>query len=167
MIFFGIDPGTAITGYGVVETEGTARFHIAHGVIRTPSGMAAPFRLKMLAESLRALIRRYAPDCIAIEELFFSTNVKTAMSVAEARGVALLAAAEAGCRVLEFTPNRVKQSVSQNGRAEKKEIQFMVKLLLGLEDIPRPDDAADALAIALCATQEPAWLPNTRKILAR
>lgn len=167
MIFFGIDPGTAITGYGVVELEGTSRFHIAHGVVRTPAGLPGGARLKLLAESLRAILRRYSPDVVAIEELFFSTNVKTAIAVAEARGVALLVAAETGCEIMEFTPNRVKQSVSQNGRADKKEIQFMVKLLLNLSEIPRPDDAADALAIALCATQEPRWLPSARKNLYR
>ncbi len=164
MIFFGIDPGTATTGYGVVETAGTSRFHLAHGVVRTPAGIPAAPRLKMLFDALGGLLRRYEPDVVAVEELFFSTNVKTAMAVAEARGVALLAAAEHGAEVMSFTPNRVKQAVTQNGRAEKRDVQAMVRVLLALPDVPRPDDAADALAIALCATQEPRWMPAQRRV---
>lgn len=158
MIFFGIDPGTATTGYGVIETAGNTRYHVAHGVIRTPSTLTPAPRLKMLYDALIGLLRRYKPDVVAIEELFFSTNVKTAIAVAESRGVILLAAGDFGAEVLSFTPNRVKQSVTQNGRAEKRDVQNMVKFLLGLNEIPHPDDAADALAVALCATQEPRWL---------
>jgi crossover junction endodeoxyribonuclease RuvC len=167
VIFFGIDPGTAITGYGVIETEGSARYHIAHGVVRTPQGIPAASRLRLLYDTLKGLLSRYQPDCVAIEELFFSTNTKTAIAVAEARGVALLCAAEVCREVMEFTPNRVKQAVTQNGRAEKHEVQTMVKLLLSLAEIPRPDDAADALAVALCASQEPRWLPAARKMIHR
>jgi len=160
MIFFGVDPGTATTGYGVIETAGTTRYHVAHGVIRTPAGMAPASRLKMLYDALGGLFRRYRPDVVSVEELFFSSNVKTAMAVSEARGIVLLASVDFGAEILSFTPNRVKQSVTQNGRADKRDVQEMVKLLLSLPDIPRPDDAADALAIALCATQEPRWLPT-------
>lgn len=162
VIFFGIDPGTATTGYGVVEMEGTRRFHVAHGVIRTPYGQPAQERLRRLSEALSGLFVRFNPQIAAMEELYFSTNVRTAIAVAQAQGVVLLAAAHAGLRLMEFAPNQVKQAVTGNGRAGKSEVQTMVKTLLGLPEIPRPDDAADALAIALCATQEPAWLPAAR-----
>lgn len=159
MIIFGVDPGIATTGYGVIETIGASRAHVAHGVVRTPQGMPPPQRLRTIFESMNGLFRRFDPDLIAVEELFFSTNVKTAMAVSEARGVILLASSLHGSEIAEFTPNRVKQSVSQNGRADKKDMQNMVKILLGLSETPRPDDAADALAIALCASQEPRWMP--------
>jgi crossover junction endodeoxyribonuclease RuvC len=167
MIIFGVDPGTATTGYGVIEVSGAARFHVAHGVIRTPQGMPASSRLMMLRDALDGLFRRYSPGLVGVEQLFFSTNVKTALSVAEARGVILLTAADRGIEIVEFTPNRVKQAVTQNGRAEKKDVQAMIRLLLSLAETPRPDDAADALAIAICASQAPRWTPVARKILER
>lgn len=157
MIILGIDPGLATVGYGVIEASGAARFHVAHGVVRTPPGMPAPERLKLVDDGIAAVLKRYHPELVAVEELFFSSNVSTAISVAEARGVLLLAAGRAGCRVVEYSPNRVKQAVTASGRAEKPAMMEMVRVLLNLESVPRPDDAADALAIALCAAQEPRW----------
>lgn len=157
MIFLGLDPGTATTGYGVVETQGMRRLHLAHGAIRTPYGLPPGERLKMIHEALVGLFRRWRPDVVAMEELFFSSNVTTAIAVAQAQGVILLTATQAGLRLIEFPPHRVKQTVTQDGRASKRDVQHMIMRLLALSDVPQPDDAADALAIALCATQETQW----------
>ncbi|RMH59596.1 MAG: crossover junction endodeoxyribonuclease RuvC [Candidatus Hydrogenedentota bacterium] len=157
MICLGIDPGTATTGYGVIEAVGTRRLHLLHGVIRTPYGLPQGERLMILHEKLCTLVERFTPSLIGMEKLFFSTNVKTAISVAQAQGVVLFTAAAAGIPVIELTPNQVKMSVTQNGNADKRQVQLMVRRLLQLADIPRPDDAADALAVALSASQEPAW----------
>ena len=155
MIYFGIDPGTATTGYGVVEVQGTTRVHIAHGVIKTPHGMPPEERLRQLHKALHTLYRKYEPDVLSMEELFFSKNVKTAISVAQAQGVILLSVAENGYPLHRFTPNQVKQTVTQNGNATKRDVQKMVRMILAMPEIPRPDDAADALALAICATQAP------------
>ena len=136
MIFFGIDPGTATTGYGVVELHGAKRYHTAHGVIRTPAGIPVAERFIMIHDSLKGLFRRYPPDLVAMEELFFSTNVKTAIAVAQAQGVILLTAAQERIKVAQFTPNQVKETVTQNGRATKTEVQAMVARLLALADVP-------------------------------
>lgn len=162
MIFFGIDPGTAITGYGVVELEGSRRYHLAHGVIRTPFGMPIQQRLSTLHDGLCTLLGRYKPECMAMEELFFSNNAKTAIAVAQSQGVILLESSRRKLPIHTYTPNQVKLAVTQNGRAGKREVQVMVQRLLGLEQMPTPDDAADALAVALCATQEPRWLTYAR-----
>jgi crossover junction endodeoxyribonuclease RuvC len=150
MLVLGVDPGTAITGYGLVqEAEGQLQA-VAYGAITTPSDWTMPQRLLKIYRDLTALIREYSPTEGAVEQLFFSRNVKTALAVGQARGVALLALAEGGLAVHEYTPLQVKQSVVGYGRAEKAQVQELVKLLLGLEVVPQPDDAADALAIAIC-----------------
>lgn len=157
MIVLGIDPGLATVGYGVIDVAGAARFHVAHGVIRTPAGLPVTERLKLVDDGMATVLRRYRPEMVAIEELYFSSNVSTGIVVAEARGVLLLAAARAGCRVVEMAPNQVKQAVTSSGRADKQAMMEMVRLLLALESVPRPDDAADALAIALAAAHAPRW----------
>ncbi|OPZ94582.1 MAG: Crossover junction endodeoxyribonuclease RuvC [Firmicutes bacterium ADurb.Bin419] len=150
MIILGIDPGFAITGYGVVKYEGNKFSTVDYGAITTKSTMELPKRLLHLHDSLIELISRYKPDAVSIEELFFNKNIKTALTVGHGRGVAVLAAAESGVDVFEYTPLQVKQSVVGYGRAEKVQVQQMVKVILNLPQIPKPDDVADALAIAVC-----------------
>ncbi len=146
----GIDPGIAITGYGVVEETGGEVQAVTFGVIRTPAGQPMPLRLQLIYQGVSALTAKYQVQVASVEELFFSTNVRTAMSVGQARGVALLALADAGLRVFEYTPGTVKQAVTGYGSADKAQVQEMVRLLLALAEPPRPDDAADALAVAIC-----------------
>jgi len=150
MLVLGIDPGTAITGYGLVTDRGGSTVAVAHGVIVTPSDLPLPDRLVLIQRELRALIDQYRPDHAAVEDLFFNKNVRTALAVGHARGVIMLTLAQAGVRIFEFTPLEVKQAVTGSGRADKRQMQQMVTLLLGLDHIPKPDDAADALAIAVC-----------------
>ena len=151
MLALGIDPGTATTGYGLVlETEAGSLQVVDFGVIQTPPTLPMPERLLDLFLKLRQLIVLHRPECGAVEKLFFEKNVRTAISVGQARGVALLALAEAGLPIGEYTPLEVKQAVTGYGGADKNQVQQMVKALLALSDIPRPDDAADALAIAIC-----------------
>ncbi len=150
MRVLGIDPGTAITGYAVVEeTEGRLS-PVAIGVVDTPAKMPLPARLQRIYAGLQAVIGEYAPETAAVEELFFSRNSRTAMSVGEARGVVLLALADAGLPIVEYTPMQIKQAITGYGSADKRQVQEMVRLLLALPDIPRPDDAADAAAVAIC-----------------
>ena len=150
MRVLGIDPGTAITGYGVVEEVKGDLKPLAFGVIRTPAGQPLPMRLQLIYRAVRELATEWGPAAAAVEELFFSSNVRTAMSVGQARGVALLALADARLVVAEYTPLTVKQAVTGYGNADKAQVQEMVRLLLGLAEVPRPDDAADALAVAIC-----------------
>ncbi len=150
MVIFGIDPGFAITGYGIIEYSCNKLKAIDYGVIGTDPSDALPKRLLYLDEQLEMLIGRYSPDAVSVEELFFNKNVKTALSVGHGRGVALLAAARSGRDIFEYTPLQVKQAIVGYGKAEKTQMQQMVKLLLNLKEIPRPDDAADALAVAIC-----------------
>ena len=152
MLVLGIDPGTAITGYGLVRQaeRGDPLQVVAYGAITTPSDWPMPTRLQKIYRELTALIREHHPTDGAVEQLFFSRNVKTALAVGQARGVALLALADGRVTIHEYTPLEVKQSVVGYGRAEKGQVQELVKLLLGLEAVPQPDDAADALAIAIC-----------------
>jgi crossover junction endodeoxyribonuclease RuvC len=151
MLVLGIDPGTATTGYGLIrEAEDGSLQVVNYGVIQTPSEMLMPERLLELFRQLRQLILLHRPDTGAVEKLFFEKNVRTAITVGQARGVALLALAEAGLTVGEYTPLEVKQAVTGYGGADKNQVQQMVKALLGLADVPRPDDAADALAVAIC-----------------
>ena len=145
----GIDPGTATMGWGVVRQEGSRLRYMQHGAITTPSNWAMPRRLGRLFDGVTQLLEGYRPDTVAVEELFFNTNVTTAITVGEARGVALLAAYRARLEVAEYTPLQVKQAITSYGRAEKRQVQEMVRALLNLRDIPRPDDAADGLAIAI------------------
>ncbi|MFQ6099980.1 MAG: crossover junction endodeoxyribonuclease RuvC [Anaerolineae bacterium] len=150
MRVLGIDPGTAITGYGVVEEAGRDLKSVAFGVIRTPADQPLAVRLQSIYRGVRDLTAKWEPSAAAVEELFFSSNVRTAMSVGQARGVALLALADAGLIVAEYTPSSVKQAVTGYGNADKTQMQEMVRLLLGLAEVPSPDDAADALAVAIC-----------------
>lgn len=146
----GIDPGTAIMGWGVVDERGGQLSFVDVGALTTPAGMPQPQRLQILYDGLRELIARHRPDTAAIEELFFGKNVNTAIVVGQARGVALLALQQAGLPISEYKPTSVKQAVAGYGGADKKQMQEMVRLTLGLASAPRPDDAADALAIAIC-----------------
>jgi crossover junction endodeoxyribonuclease RuvC len=150
MRVLGIDPGTAITGYGVVEEVEADLEPLTFGVIRTPAGQPLPARLQLIYRAVRDLATEWELAAAAVEELFFSSNVRTAMSVGQARGVALLALADAGLAVAEYTPLAIKQAVTGYGNADKVQMQEMVRLLLGLAEVPRPDDAADALAVAIC-----------------
>lgn len=150
MTILGIDPGIATVGYGVIEYEKNKFRIIATGAIETPAGIDVENRLEMIFDDMRELIETYRPDEMSVEELFFNTNQKTAVGVAEARGVILLAARKKGIPIAEYTPLQVKQSVVGYGRAEKKQVQEMVKIILGLPCVPKPDDAADALALAIC-----------------
>jgi crossover junction endodeoxyribonuclease RuvC len=150
MRVLGVDPGIAITGYGVVEEAGMDLKPLAFGAIRTPAGQSLPTRLQLIYRGLRALAAEWQPSAAAVEEIFFSSNARTAMSVGQARGVVLLALADAGLDVAEYTPLEVKQAVTGYGGADKAQMQEMVRLLLNLPEIPRPDDAADALAVAIC-----------------
>lgn len=150
MIILGIDPGYATIGYGIIEKERGNLTALDYGVITTPPTESLPVRLAMLDEGMTALIRKCKPDAVAIEELFFNTNITTGIKVAEARGVILLAAIRECGNLFEYTPLQVKQALTGQGRAEKKQVQYMVKSLLRLKTEPKPDDAADALAIAVC-----------------
>ncbi len=151
MRVLGIDPGTAITGYAVIEeSEGSLR-PVAIGVIRAPAKAPLPARLQRIYAGVRRIVREHNPEASAVEELFFSRNARTAMSVGQARGVILLALADAHLPIAEYTPMQVKQAVTGYGSADKHQVQEMVRMLLGLDDIPRPDDAADAAAVAICA----------------
>jgi crossover junction endodeoxyribonuclease RuvC len=151
MIALGIDPGTATTGYGLVtENEAGDLSAVAYGVITTPAGAPAATRLLELHCKLQELILLHRPDTSAVEKLFFARNVTTALAVGQSRGVIMLGLAQAGIDVMEYTPLEIKQAVAGYGSADKNQVQHMVKALLNLKVIPRPDDAADALAIAIC-----------------
>jgi crossover junction endodeoxyribonuclease RuvC len=151
MLVLGIDPGTATTGYGLVRDLSDGSLEVVdYGVIVTPASLAMPERLQSLFQELVEKILLYHPQSGAVEKLFFQRNVTTAMTVGQARGVALLAMAQNGIDVAEYTPLQVKQAVTGYGGADKNQVQQMVKALLYLERIPKPDDAADALAVAIC-----------------
>jgi len=151
VLVIGIDPGIATTGYGLVqEAKDGSLALVTYGVIETPAGMPLPERLLLLHGKLSDLLLLHHPASGAVEKLFFQRNVRTAMTVGQARGVALLALAQAGLSAAEYTPLEVKQAVAGYGGADKNQVQQMVRALLGLADIPRPDDAADALAVAIC-----------------
>jgi crossover junction endodeoxyribonuclease RuvC len=151
VVILGIDPGTATTGYGLItEDEAGAAQLIRCGVILTAAGTPMPERLLTIHREVTALIRAHAPDAVAVESLFFGRNVTTALTVGQARGVVLLAAAEAGLPIFEYKPAEVKQALSGYGGADKRQMQEMVRIMLGLDEIPRPDDAADAAAVAIC-----------------
>ncbi|HHW31670.1 MAG TPA: crossover junction endodeoxyribonuclease RuvC [Clostridiaceae bacterium] len=150
MIIMGIDPGFAITGYGILKYTGNRFSLIKYGVITTEASEKFADRLKLLSEGIKVLISEHKPDAICIEELFFNKNIKTAIAAAHGRGVVLLSAAESGAKVFEYTPLQVKQAVVGYGHADKTQVQQMVRIILNLQDIPKPDDAADALAVAIC-----------------
>ena len=150
MKIFGIDPGSERTGYGCIEVKGSRHILIICGAISAPARSPFPDKLKHIHTHLVALLDRYRPDCVAVENIFHARNVRSALKLGHARGIALLAASEAGLPVVEYTPAEIKRAVVGFGRAEKHQIQQMVKLLLGLETAPSPHDAADALAVAIC-----------------
>lgn len=151
MVILGIDPGTATTGFGLIaEDQGGNAAFLRCGVITTPAGMPMPQRLLQIYRDISALIAAANPEAMAIEELFFSRNVTSALAVGQARGVVLLAATQAGVPIFEYKPIEVKQALVGYGRATKQQMQEMVRLMLGLDAVPRPDDAADAVAIAIC-----------------
>lgn len=150
MRILGIDPGTATTGFGVIEAENGKFTLINGGVITTPAKQAAEIRLETIYDNLTEIIKETKPDEVAVEQLFFARNVTTAMSVSQARGVVLLAIIKAKLDHAQYTPLQVKQALTGYGRAEKSQIQQMVKTLLRLDSIPKPDDCADALATAIC-----------------
>jgi crossover junction endodeoxyribonuclease RuvC len=149
-LVLGIDPGTAITGYGVVREDDDGLALVDCGAITTPSGQPLAFRLQTIYRSLADLIDEYRPEEAAVEELFFSRNARTALSVGQARGVVLLALADAGLPIHEYKPLEIKQAVAGYGGADKQQVQEMVRMLLALDEVPRPDDAADAVAVAVC-----------------
>ncbi|MGE5557932.1 MAG: crossover junction endodeoxyribonuclease RuvC [Bacillota bacterium] len=153
MVILGIDPGTATTGFGIIEKKGSSYAIVNYGVIKTSADLQLKDRLLLIYQDLCKLIAVYHPDSCAIEELFFNKNTRTALNVGQARGVALLAMAETGLPVGEYTPLQVKQAIVGYGRADKHQVQYMVKLLLNMTGLPKPDDAADALAVALCHGQ--------------
>jgi crossover junction endodeoxyribonuclease RuvC len=150
VIILGIDPGLAIVGWGVIEYKNAKFRTLAYGSLRTPAGMRTEERLKSIFDGMNELIEKYHPDALAVEELFFNTNITTGIRVAEARGIILLSAECAKIKIFEYTPLQVKQAVVGYGRAEKKQVITMVTMLLGLKEPPKPDDTADALAIAIC-----------------
>jgi crossover junction endodeoxyribonuclease RuvC len=147
---FGIDPGSERTGYGCVESDGTRHRVVACGAIATPSRATFPEKLLAIHRSLTALLAECEPAVVAIENVFYATNVRSALKLGHARGVAVLAAVERGLPVVEYTPAEIKRAVVGYGRAEKQQVQEMVRLLLGLAEVPTPHDAADALAVAIC-----------------
>ncbi len=151
-IIIGFDPGLADTGFGVIEDQGGKFVCLDYGSIRTPAKTHMSERLETIYTRVSELIKEYKPDIVGIEKLFFSRNVTSAMLVGQARGVILLAIEQAGVAVIEFTPNQVKQAVSCYGAAGKSQVQKMVKMILNLKEIPKPDDAADGLAIAICTS---------------
>ena len=154
MIILGIDPGYAIVGYGVIEKNDIGKIRVIdYGAINTPKEEDFPVRLAMIQDGMTALINRYKPDAVAVEELFFKQNITTGIPVAEARGVILCTAIQNVSKIFEFTPIQIKQSITGYGKAEKKQVQLMTKSILNLKQMPKPDDAADALAVALCLAQ--------------
>jgi len=150
LLIMGVYPGTALTGYGIISCKGNRFSLVDYGCIKTHAGAPLASRLRSIYVELTSLINKYKPDEFALEELFFNKNIRTALSVGHARGVAMLAGVLACSEVYEYTPLQVKQAVVGYGRAEKSQVQFMVKAILGLDEVPRPDDVADALAVAIC-----------------
>ena len=165
MRILGIDPGFAIVGCGIVDYAGNKFTVIDHMAVITKADLPLEQRLKIIYEGVSDIIARYKPDAVAIEELFFNTNITTAIAVGQARGVILLAAVNCGVEVFEYTPLQVKQAVVGYGRAEKGQVQQMVKMILNLKEIPKPDDVADGLALAICHAHS--YRMNSRTILGR
>ena len=150
MRIFGIDPGSERTGYGCVESNGSRHRIILCGAIVSPASTSFPERLLVIHKRLAVLLKDCRPECVAIENIFYASNARSALKLGHARGVAMLAAVEAGLPVVEYTPTEIKRAVVGYGRAEKQQVQQMVKLILGLSKAPSPHDAADALAVAIC-----------------
>lgn len=156
MIILGIDPGTATTGYGIIESGPGKTRAVEYGCLTTSKTLPLAERLEEIYKDLSSLIRKHKPRVIAVESVYFYNNVKTAIAVAQARGVVLLCARQNKITIKEFTPLQVKSSLTSYGKAEKKQVQYMVKTLLNLKSIPKPDDAADALALAICGANHAA-----------
>ena len=150
VIILGFDPGIAIVGFGVIKKEGNLIRPLQYGSIQTKAGLDIGIRLKQVYDAAKEIIATYQPEAVSIEKLFFNKNVTTAFAVGQARGVLMLAAVEAGLPIYEYTPLQIKQAIVGYGRAEKKQVQEMVKMYLNLKEVPKPDDVADALAIAIC-----------------
>lgn len=165
MKILGIDPGFAIVGCGVVDYTGNKFTVIDHMAVTTKAGLPLEQRLKTIYEDVGDIIDRYRPDAVAVEELFFNTNTTTAIQVGQARGVILLSAVNRGVEIAEYTPLQVKQAVVGYGRADKHQIQQMVKMILNLKEIPKPDDVADGLALAICHAHS--YRMNSRTVLGR
>ena len=162
MRVFGIDPGSERTGYGCVETDGRRHRLVTCGAIAASAGDSFPARLARIHRELSARLSECQPEFVVVENLFYATNARSALKLGHARGVAILAAVEAGCEVLEYTPAEVKRAVVGYGRADKRQVQQMIKLLLGLDKVPSPHDAADALAVAICHVHSRAGIrPST------
>ena len=164
MVILGIDPGVATIGFGVINAERQKNTLIQYGTITTPAGIPLASRLLQISNDMEELIHLFQPDEMAIEELFFSTNITTGISVAHGRGVILLAAEKLGVPVFEYTPIQVKQAVAGYGKADKKQVMLMTQRLLHMNKIPRPDDAADALAIAICHSRAATSLLNNERV---
>lgn len=150
MLILGIDPGLATVGFGIVNTDGVRFCAVEYGAVLTPAGMPVPDRLCEIYDGITELCEKFRPDAVSIEELFFNDNAKTAVNVCQARGTILLAVKKQGIPIFEYTPLQIKQAVTGYGRAEKKQIMYMVKTILNLKSTPHPDDTADALAAAIC-----------------
>lgn len=151
MRVIGIDPGTACLGYGIIENITKQKFKvITYGCVKTPAHTDMSWRLLVIYKAIEKLIKKHKPDCLTVEKIYFMKNVKTAISVSQARGIILLLAMQNNLQVAEFDPTQVKLAITGYGKADKSQIQKMLRLQLGLEEIPKPDDAADALAVALC-----------------
>lgn len=157
MIILGIDPGLANTGWGVIETRGAQCRARAYGCIQTDKGLGVPARLKRIHDEIAAVVDRYHPEEAAVEEIFLCANTQSAIATAQARGAALVACASCGLEIGEYTPMQIKQAVAGTGAAEKQQVQYMVKSLLRLEQEPKPDHCADALAAAVCHAHLSAW----------
>ena len=164
MVILGIDPGVATIGFGLIRAERGRNTLLQYGVITTPPGIPLSERLLQISRDMEQLLETFKPDEMAVEELFFTKNITTGISVAHGRGVILLAAEKAGIPVFEYTPMQVKQAVVGYGKAEKKQVMLMTQRLLNMKDIPRPDDAADALAIAICHSRAATSLMNTERV---
>ena len=164
MVILGIDPGVATIGFGVVRAERGKNTLLQYGVITTPPGIPLSQRLVQISEDMEQLIHQFEPDEMAVEELFFSKNITTGIAVAHGRGVILLAAEKLGVPVFEYTPMQVKQAVVGYGAAQKRQVMLMTQRLLGMKEVPKPDDAADALAIAICHSRSATSLMNTERV---
>jgi len=164
MVILGIDPGVATIGFGVLRAERGKNTLLQYGVITTPAGIPLSQRLVQIDQDMEQLIRQFKPDEMAVEELFFSKNITTGIAVAHGRGVILLAAEKLGVPVFEYTPMQVKQAVVGYGAAQKRQVMLMTQRLLGMKEVPKPDDAADALAIAICHSRSATSLMNTERV---
>ena len=161
MVILGIDPGYGIVGYGIIEKDQRGKCTMLdYGAIKTPTDETFPIRLAIIDEAIKRLIDKFKPDAVALEELFFNTNITTGIKVAEARGVIVCAAVKECSQLYEYTPAQIKLAITGTGKAEKRQVQYMTKVMLGLSEIPRPDDAADALAVALTHAQTNNKLSN-------